>query len=159
MEHRHRHTSIFVWLSSHCGLRCLVSVCVWPHHEVLLYCWCILQGLIMFSRLGVYLRLPGVDVERFQSSMQGGGLLGYIDALSGGSISKVGVFSLGKSSLICLAVLDMQRHCREKCCVALHMKGVGGARPSCRADMKCWLSTPSLSHHLGIWAALMPPAT
>lgn len=41
------------------------------------------QGLIMFSRLGVYLRLPGVDVERFSEAMQGSGLLGYIDTLSG----------------------------------------------------------------------------
>jgi SecY len=55
----------------------------------------VVQGLIAFSRLGVYLRLPGVDVDRFAESMRGGGLLGYIDALSGGSISKVGVFSLG----------------------------------------------------------------
>ena len=53
------------------------------------------QALIVFSRLGVYLRLPGVDVDRFAENMQQGGLLGYIDALSGGSISKVGVFSLG----------------------------------------------------------------
>ncbi|PSC69780.1 pre translocase secY subunit [Micractinium conductrix] len=56
----------------------------------------LLIGLIMFSRLGVYLRLPGVDVERFSEAMQGsGGIMGYIDTLSGGSISKVGVFSLG----------------------------------------------------------------
>lgn len=38
----------------------------------------------MFSRVGVYLRLPGVDVERFAEAMgQGGGILGYIDTLSG----------------------------------------------------------------------------
>ncbi|KAK9820311.1 hypothetical protein WJX72_008805 [[Myrmecia] bisecta] len=55
----------------------------------------IMLGIIVFSRLGVYERIPGVDVERFSASMQGGGLLGYIDTLSGGSISKVGVFSLG----------------------------------------------------------------
>ncbi|KAL4445416.1 hypothetical protein ABPG77_011241 [Micractinium sp. CCAP 211/92] len=55
----------------------------------------LLVGLIVFSRLGVYLRLPGVDVERFSEAMQGSGILGYIDTLSGGSISKVGVFSLG----------------------------------------------------------------
>ncbi|KAG7672533.1 hypothetical protein KSW81_001495 [Nannochloris sp. 'desiccata'] len=48
-----------------------------------------------FSRLGVYVRLPGVDVDRFAEAMSGSGLLGYIDTLSGGSISKVGVFSLG----------------------------------------------------------------
>ena len=53
------------------------------------------QALIVFSRVGVYERLPGVDVDRFAESMQSGGLMGYIDALSGGSISKVGVFSLG----------------------------------------------------------------
>jgi protein transport protein SEC61 subunit alpha len=55
----------------------------------------ILLALIIFSRLGVYVRLPGVDVERFSQAMSGSGLLGYIDTLSGGSISKVGLFSLG----------------------------------------------------------------
>ena len=55
-----------------------------------------MQGLVALSRLGVYIRVPGVDVAKFEQSIQGGGLLGYIDALSGGSISKVGVFSLGQ---------------------------------------------------------------
>ncbi len=59
---------------------------------------------MVFSRVGVVIRLPGVDVDRFAETMAGGGLLGYIDALSGGSISKVGVFSLGE----CLAeTLDL----------------------------------------------------
>lgn len=53
------------------------------------------QALIVFSRLGVYMRLPGVDAERFAQTVQSGGILGYIDALSGGSISRVGIFSLG----------------------------------------------------------------
>ena len=44
----------------------------------------------------MFVRLPGVDVARFQESMTTGGLLGYVDALSGGSISRVGVFSLGE---------------------------------------------------------------
>ena len=55
----------------------------------------LLLALIIFSRIGVYVRLPGVDVERFSQAMSGSGLLGYIDTLSGGSISKVGLFSLG----------------------------------------------------------------
>ena len=55
----------------------------------------ILLGLIAFSRLGVYIRLPGVDVDAFAQKMQSGGLLGYVDTLSGGSISRVGFFSLG----------------------------------------------------------------
>ena len=54
------------------------------------------QAYIIFSRAGVFVRLPGVDVARFQESMTTGGLLGYVDALSGGSISRVGVFSLGE---------------------------------------------------------------
>ncbi|KFM26004.1 Preprotein translocase subunit SECY, chloroplastic [Auxenochlorella protothecoides] len=49
----------------------------------------ILLALLVFSRLGVYIRLPGVDVDAFAASMQGGGLLGYIDTLSGGSISRL----------------------------------------------------------------------
>lgn len=55
----------------------------------------LLLALIVFSRVGVYVRLPGVDVDRFADAMSGSGLLGYIDTLSGGSISKVGLFSLG----------------------------------------------------------------
>lgn len=43
----------------------------------------------------MYLPLEGVDREAFASAVQGSGLLGYMDTLSGGSISKVGVFSLG----------------------------------------------------------------
>jgi len=54
-----------------------------------------LLALVALSRAGVYIRLPGVDVEAFGASMQSNGLLGYVDALSGGSISRVGLFSLG----------------------------------------------------------------
>ncbi|PNH12846.1 Preprotein translocase subunit SECY, chloroplastic [Tetrabaena socialis] len=52
-------------------------------------------ALLVLSRLGVYIRLPGVDVDAFANSLTNSGLLGYIDTLSGGSISKVGLFSLG----------------------------------------------------------------
>lgn len=56
----------------------------------------LLLGFIVLSRVGVYIRLPGVDVDRFSEAVSSGsGLLGYIDSLSGGSISRVGVFSLG----------------------------------------------------------------
>ncbi len=53
----------------------------------------------MFSRVGVYMRVPGVDAERFAEAVQGQGILGYIDTLSGGSISRVGIFSLGIAPL------------------------------------------------------------
>lgn len=39
-------------------------------------------------------------MERFSDSLRSGGLLSYIDALSGGSISRVGLFSLGKETAI-----------------------------------------------------------
>eukprot|EP00873_Tetraselmis_striata_P046423 jgi/Tetstr1/466687/TSEL_001002.t1 len=55
----------------------------------------LILSLVVVSRVGVYVRLPGVDVDAFAQSMQSGGLLQYVDALSGGSISKVGIFSLG----------------------------------------------------------------
>ncbi|KAG2501670.1 hypothetical protein HYH03_000173 [Edaphochlamys debaryana] len=54
-----------------------------------------LLALLLLSRVGVYIRLPGVDVDAFSDSLTNSGLLGYIDTLSGGSISKVGLFSLG----------------------------------------------------------------
>ena len=54
-----------------------------------------MTALVVLSRVGVYERLPGVDVEAFGASLRSGGLLGYIDTLSGGSISRVGLFSLG----------------------------------------------------------------
>ncbi|GFR48827.1 hypothetical protein Agub_g10780 [Astrephomene gubernaculifera] len=54
-----------------------------------------LLALLLLSRVGVYIRLPGVDVDAFANSLTNSGLLGYIDTLSGGSISKVGLFSLG----------------------------------------------------------------
>jgi hypothetical protein len=52
-------------------------------------------ALVAASRIGVYDRLPGVDVEKFSAAVSGSGLLGYIDNITGGSISNVGVFSLG----------------------------------------------------------------
>lgn len=55
----------------------------------------VLVGLIALSRAGVYVRLPGVDVDGFSEMMSSSGLLSYIDTLAGGSISKVGLFSLG----------------------------------------------------------------
>ena len=59
---------------------------------------------MLFSRLGVYIPLPGVDVAAFADSVKTEGLLGYIDTLSGGSISRVGIFSLGE-----LLVSDTER--------------------------------------------------
>lgn len=56
--------------------------------------------LVLISRIGVYIPISGVDREAFAAALQGGtdgaaGVLSYVDALTGGSISRVGVFTLG----------------------------------------------------------------
>ncbi len=48
----------------------------------------LLVGILALSRVGAYLRLPGVDVDAFAASMKSSGVFGYVDALSGGSVSK-----------------------------------------------------------------------
>eukprot|EP00898_Chlorokybus_atmophyticus_P002615 jgi/Chlat1/3354/Chrsp23S03778 len=55
----------------------------------------ILFLLLLLSRVGVYIPLPGVDSKAFAESASQGGLLNYLDTLSGGGISKLGIFSLG----------------------------------------------------------------
>jgi protein transport protein SEC61 subunit alpha len=74
-----------------------------------------LQALIVFSRVGVYMRLPGVDADKFAETVQSGGILGYIDALSGGSISRVGIFSLGEHSAS--FILLQNAFCRDQTAV------------------------------------------
>ena len=53
--------------------------------------------LIALARLGTYVPISGVDRAAFQEAVTSGSspLLSYADALSGGSIAKVGAFSLG----------------------------------------------------------------
>ncbi len=70
-----------------------------------------LVGLIVVSRVGVYVRIPGVDVDAFSAAMQSNGLLGYVDALSGGSISKVGATVLPQ--VACIAQAVQQQHTRS----------------------------------------------
>ena len=55
----------------------------------------LLVALVAASRVGVYDRLPGVDVAKFSEAVSSNGLLGYLDSITGGSISNVGVCSLG----------------------------------------------------------------
>lgn len=54
-----------------------------------------LLAMLLLSRVGVYIPVEGVDRAAFAEKISSSGLLGYIDTLAGGSISKVGVFSLG----------------------------------------------------------------
>eukprot|EP00850_Spirogloea_muscicola_P009670 SM000054S18156 [mRNA] locus=s54:589318:592545:- [translate_table: standard] len=52
-------------------------------------------ALLALSRVGIYIPLPGVNLEAFSSSLGEGTLLGTLDTLSGGGIGRVGIFSLG----------------------------------------------------------------
>lgn len=53
-------------------------------------------ALLVVSRVGTYIPISGVDRVAFAESLQGGGsVLSYVDTLTGGSISKLGIFSLG----------------------------------------------------------------
>ena len=53
-------------------------------------------GLLLFIRLGIYIPMPGIDREAFQSFLQQGGqLIGFLDIFTGGGISTLGIFALG----------------------------------------------------------------
>ena len=55
----------------------------------------LLTALVAASRVGVYDHLYGVDIDKFSQTVSSNGILGYIDNITGGSISNVGVFTLG----------------------------------------------------------------
>ena len=53
-------------------------------------------SLLLLIRLGIYIPLPGIDREAFQSFIaQGGQLIGFLDIFTGGGISTLGIFALG----------------------------------------------------------------
>ncbi len=53
-------------------------------------------SLLLLIRLGIYIPLPGIDRQAFQSFIaQGGQLIGFLDIFTGGGISTLGIFALG----------------------------------------------------------------
>ncbi len=53
-------------------------------------------SLLLLIRLGIYIPLPAIDREAFQSFIaQGGQLIGFLDIFTGGGISTLGIFALG----------------------------------------------------------------
>ena len=53
-------------------------------------------SLLLLIRLGIYIPLPAIDREAFQSFIaQGGHLIGFLDIFTGGGISTLGIFALG----------------------------------------------------------------
>jgi preprotein translocase subunit SecY len=53
--------------------------------------------LIMFlvARVGVHIQVPGIDVNRLSSAMQGNSLAGFINTFSGGGFQNASMFALG----------------------------------------------------------------
>ncbi|MBD2091153.1 preprotein translocase subunit SecY [Microcoleus sp. FACHB-1515] len=52
-------------------------------------------GLLFLVRLGVYIPVPGIDRGAFQAAIQNNNLIGFLNLLSGGGISTLGIFALG----------------------------------------------------------------
>ncbi|MEL6162627.1 MAG: preprotein translocase subunit SecY [Cyanobacteria bacterium J06641_2] len=53
-------------------------------------------GILLLIRLGIYIPIPGIDRKAFSASLaQGNGIGGFLDILSGGGLSALGVFALG----------------------------------------------------------------
>ncbi|NEQ26213.1 MAG: preprotein translocase subunit SecY, partial [Microcoleus sp. SIO2G3] len=52
-------------------------------------------GLLFLVRLGVYIPVPGIDRGAFQAAIQNNSLIGFLNLLSGGGISTLGIFALG----------------------------------------------------------------
>jgi preprotein translocase subunit SecY len=55
-------------------------------------------GMLFLVRLGIYIPVPGIDREAFRQAIQSsnfGSLIGFLDILSGGGISALGIFALG----------------------------------------------------------------
>lgn len=52
-------------------------------------------GLLILSRFGVFLPVPGIDRARFAADLQNSPLIGFLDIFSGGGLSALGIFALG----------------------------------------------------------------
>ncbi|MCL1464272.1 preprotein translocase subunit SecY [Argonema galeatum] len=52
-------------------------------------------GLLILVRLGVFLPIPGINVQAFKAQVQNSPLIGLLDLFSGGGIVALGIFALG----------------------------------------------------------------
>ncbi|MGJ3247952.1 MAG: preprotein translocase subunit SecY [Elainellaceae cyanobacterium] len=55
-------------------------------------------GMLILVRLGVFIPVPGIDLQAFQSGIEAsglGGIVGFLDIFSGGGLSLLGIFALG----------------------------------------------------------------
>jgi preprotein translocase subunit SecY len=65
-------------------------------------------AMLLLYRLGAYIPAPGVDLEavkELQSNFGGGGILGFLDTFSGGSLSRLSLFALGIMPYITASII------------------------------------------------------
>ena len=55
----------------------------------------ITAGLLGFTRLGVFIPVPGIDHEAFFQNMESNTTLRFLNVFSGGAASHIGIFALG----------------------------------------------------------------
>jgi preprotein translocase subunit SecY len=55
-------------------------------------------GMLILVRLGIFIPVPGIDLQAFQAGIESsglGGIVGFLDIFSGGGLSLLGIFALG----------------------------------------------------------------
>jgi preprotein translocase subunit SecY len=65
-------------------------------------------AMLLLYRLGAYIPAPGVDlnaVKELQSNFGGGGILNFLNTFSGGSLSRLSLFSLGIMPYITASII------------------------------------------------------
>ncbi len=65
-------------------------------------------AMLLLYRLGAYIPAPGVDLEavkELESNFAGGGILGFLDTFSGGSLSRLSLFALGIMPYITASII------------------------------------------------------
>ena len=52
-------------------------------------------GLLVFSRLGTFIPVPGVDHDAFYESISNNPIVSFLNVFSGGGFASIGLFALG----------------------------------------------------------------
>jgi len=51
--------------------------------------------ILLISRMGIFIPIPGINHDAFSQSLQNNGLLNFLNIFSGGGFSTIGIFALG----------------------------------------------------------------
>ena len=61
--------------------------------------------LLFFTRLGVFIPVPGIDHEAFFQNIASNDTLSMLNVFSGGAVSHIGIFALGIVPFINASIL------------------------------------------------------